>query len=92
MLLCFGAAWPFSIYRSYKSRSTKGKSLVFLIILLAGYVAGIINKLVNYADIVIVFYCINLIMVLIDMGLYIRNYFITRNGECECEPQGTRIV
>ncbi len=86
MLLCFGAAWPFSIYRSYKSRTTRGKSIVFLVILLAGYVAGIINKLLNTPDAVIVFYCINLVMVCIDTSLYVRNYFIVKSGECECEP------
>ncbi|MDK2903673.1 MAG: hypothetical protein PWQ93_1592, partial [Clostridiales bacterium] len=41
MLLCFGAAWPFSIYKSYKSRSTAGKSLVFSLLLLIGYISGI---------------------------------------------------
>ena len=25
MLICFGAAWPFSIYKSLKSKSTKEK-------------------------------------------------------------------
>jgi len=31
MLLCFGAAWPFSIYKSYKSKSIMGK--VYLLIM-----------------------------------------------------------
>jgi hypothetical protein len=40
MLVCFGAAWPASIYRSWTSRTVAGKSLVFLIIVFAGYIAG----------------------------------------------------
>jgi len=38
MLLCFGAAWPFSIYKSYKSKSVDGKSPYFLVILILGYI------------------------------------------------------
>lgn len=53
MLLCFGAAWPFSIARSVKSKSTHGKSLVFLLILIAGYISGIINKILYSNDIVL---------------------------------------
>jgi hypothetical protein len=37
MRVCFGAAWPFSIYKSYKSRINKGKSLGFLIVVIIGY-------------------------------------------------------
>ena len=36
MLVCFGAAWPFSIYRSYKSRENSGKSIAFLIVVFIG--------------------------------------------------------
>ena len=74
MLLCFGAAWPASIYRSYKSRSTKGKSVVFLWILIAGYTAGILNKVLFFPnDPVVFFYALNFIMVSIDTALYFRN-------------------
>jgi hypothetical protein len=73
MLVCFGAAWPFSIYRSWHSRSTAGKSAAFLLIVWFGYVAGIIHKLVYSYNIVIIFYIINLFMVSADIALYIRN-------------------
>jgi len=36
MLICFGAAWPFSIVRSRKARTTAEKSWIFLWIVLAG--------------------------------------------------------
>lgn len=73
MLLCFGFAWPTSIYKSYKARSNKGKSLQFLIIIFVGYISGILHKLFYAYDFVIFLYAINLIMVGIDLCLYVRN-------------------
>lgn len=70
MLLCFGAAWPVSIIKALKTKSTNGKSVVFLFIVLFGYISGILHKLIFSLDIVIVFYIINLIMVSIDTALY----------------------
>ena len=29
MLVCFGLSWPFNIAKSWKSRTAKGKSLIF---------------------------------------------------------------
>ncbi len=73
MLLCFGAAWPFSIYKSYKSRSVEGKSLLFLLVVFIGYWSGILHKIFYNYDSVIYLYILNLIMVGIDILLYIRN-------------------
>ena len=73
MLLCFGAAWPFSIYRSYKSRAVAGKSGIFLGIVLAGYVAGIFHKLLYSMDFVIWLYAVNAGMVAVDIALFLRN-------------------
>lgn len=73
MLLCFGAAWPASIYKSYTARSAKGKSILFLAIILVGYFNGIINKLINSPDYVMFLYILNCIMVSTDIMLYFRN-------------------
>lgn len=73
MLLCFGAAWPLSIRRSYKSRTTNGKSLGFLLVLILGYIAGIANKFIYNYDFVVYLYMLNLTMVSIDACLWIRN-------------------
>jgi len=73
MLLCFGAAWPFSIYRSYKSKSTQGKSFLFMVILVIGYLSGIIHKWFYSFDYVIFLYILNAMMVSVDILLYIRN-------------------
>lgn len=73
MLLSFGAAWPFSIYKSYVSRSVEGKSAFFLLIIILGYVAGILHKLFYQYDPVIYLYILNLLMVSTDFLLYLRN-------------------
>lgn len=84
MVVSFGAAWPASIMKSLKARSAKGKSLSFLIIILFGYLCGIISKIVagklNY---VVAFYIINFIMVGIDTVIYFRNQKIDRDRDCE---------
>jgi hypothetical protein len=75
MLLCFGAAWPFSIAKSWRSRSSKGKSVVFLYIILVGYAAGILNKisLGQHRDPVLALYALNALMVSVDVALFYRN-------------------
>jgi len=73
MLVCFGAAWPFSIYRSATSRSTAGKSVAFLFVVFIGYVAGVLHKLLYRYDYVIFLYALNGCMVLTDIVLYFRN-------------------
>ena len=73
MLLCFGAAWPFSIYKSYVSASNKGKSLWFLLVILIGYIAGALHKFFYNFDGVIYLYILNGFMVAIDILLYLKN-------------------
>lgn len=73
MLICFGAAWPFSIYKSYNSRSTEGKSSIFLTVIIIGYISGIFHKIFYNYDRVIYLYILNLIMVSIDLSLYFYN-------------------
>lgn len=73
MLVCFGAAWPFSIFKSYHSRSNGGKSFTFLTIVLIGYAAGITHKYLHNFDGVTYLYALNALMVMIDMGLFVRN-------------------
>ncbi|MBQ7921844.1 MAG: hypothetical protein IJ325_04600 [Clostridia bacterium] len=74
MLLCFGMSWPISVYKSIRSRSTKGKSVVFIIAIILGYISGIIGKIVNRQfSYVLILYCINLVIVSIDLGLYFIN-------------------
>ena len=80
MLICFGAAWPFSIYQSWKSKSTAGKSVVFLIVVEVGYIAGLIHKSIYNFDPVIYLYALNALMVLVDIALFYRNKPLTVNS------------
>lgn len=73
MLLCFGAAWPFSIYKSYKSKTNNGKSIIFLFVVMTGYLSGILHKLFYSYDPVIFLYALNFIMVGTDAILWFRN-------------------
>ena len=83
MLICFGMAWPFSIYKSWKTREVGSKSLVFLGALLVGYVAGILHKVFFLMDGVIVLYVLNATMVTIDIALYLRNRMYQMSGGFE---------
>jgi len=79
MLICFGLSWPISVYKSFISRSTKGKSLVFLCAIIIGYLSGIAGKIVgNAISYVLILYCLNLAVVSIDLCLYFRNRRIER--------------
>ena len=78
MLACFGLSWPISVYKSIKSKSTQGKSIIFIIAIIIGYISGIIGKIVNnQLTYVLVIYCFNLIVVSIDLTLF----FINRKNE-----------
>lgn len=78
MLICFGLSWPISVYKSIKSKSTQGKSVVFMSAILIGYIAGIIAKIsagtINY---VLVIYLFNFLVVSLDFVIY----FINRKRE-----------
>lgn len=78
MLLCFGAAWPFSIRKSYKSRSNQGKSMLFMAIVEIGYASGIIHKVLYSYDFVLYLYILNFVLVMTDILLYWRNARLAR--------------
>ncbi len=71
MLICFGASWPFALYKTFKTKSTKGKSAKFLILVIIGYLAGVIHKILYSYDFVIWLYVLNMIMVSSDLVMYI---------------------
>lgn len=82
MIATFGASWPLNVLKSYRARTTKGKSLAFLVLIEFGYAVGIINKLfvdhaymANFAHnwYVLFFYVLNFIMIAADLVLYVRN-------------------
>ena len=88
MIVSFGASWPMNVLKSYRARTTKGKSLAFLYLILFGYVAGIASKFVNEAYMaafaqkwyVLFFYVLNFVMVGTDLILYYRNKRIDKEN------------
>jgi lipopolysaccharide export LptBFGC system permease protein LptF len=73
MLICFGLSWPANILKSLRSRSVKGKSVIFLFAVWVGYIAGITHKVLYSCDFVLWIYVLNTLMVSIDIALYFRN-------------------
>lgn len=80
MLLCFGFSWPFSIAKSIRSRSTAGKSILFMVLVEIGYVFGILNKIFNSRDWVLWVYVALFLIVGIDIALYVRNARLERRA------------
>lgn len=74
MVILFGISWPISIFRSFRARTAKGKSLIFLTFIWLGYLFGILSKILgNSVSYVFVFYIINICMVSLDIAIYFRN-------------------
>ena len=78
MLICFGCSWPISVINNIKAHSAKNMSIGFILLILAGYVAGITAKLLthNYSFVLIV-YVLNLIIV----GANVVVYFINKRQD-----------
>ena len=89
MIVSFGFSWPANVLKSYKARTTKGKSLPFLLLIFFGYIAGIASKFMNEAYMasfsekwyVLFFYFLNITMVGLDLIMYIRNRKLDKKRE-----------
>ena len=83
MIIMFGISWPFNLLKSIKSKSTKGKSLLFLFLIDLGYIAGITSKIVSTTFVwatdwwIFMIYVINFTFVSADLVVY----FINKNQE-----------
>ena len=74
MIICFGVSWPFNIAKSWKAKTARGKSLLFEVCILVGYICGIAGKFITgNVTYVLVAYVINVVMVTIDILLTLRN-------------------
>lgn len=82
MLVCLGVSWPFNIAKSLRSRTAKGKSVIYEILVVVGYLFGLTAKFIlgdmNY---VVVFYIIDILMVATDLGLTLRNRRLDRERD-----------
>ena len=74
MLVCFGFSWPLNVIKAYKARTTKGTSLPFILLIVAGYIAGITAKVItDQINYVLIAYIVNLAIVSLNIVIYFRN-------------------
>lgn len=79
MLICFGASWPINLAKNIRARSAKGMSLQFILLIIAGYVAGITAKFLTHRiNYVLVVYFFNLIVVTCNLFVYFYNLKLDR--------------
>ena len=74
MLVCFGFSWPLNVMKAFKAKTAKGTSLPFILLIVAGYIAGITAKLItNQINYVLIAYIVNLTIVSLNIVIYFRN-------------------
>lgn len=88
MLLAFGVSWPFNISKSWRSRTAKGKSLGFELIIVFGYCVGVLGKFITFRRTGVLpystwFYLADIAMVVIDIVLYFRNRALDKAAETQ---------
>lgn len=71
MLACFGISWPISVAKALRTKIVTGKSPIFLLLVIIGYAAGVIHKVLHKNDWVIWLYVFNGVMVSLDLVLYL---------------------
>ena len=74
MLVCFGISWPISVIKSIRSRSASGKSILFTVVIIIGYLFGIANKIYsNTITYVFWLYIFNILVVTTDLIVSLIN-------------------
>ena len=82
MIVSFGISWPVNVSKAIRSRSTKGKSIMFDYFILAGYICGLISKFMTHTfNLAFYFYFPNIIMVVTDIAVYYRNRRLEADAE-----------
>lgn len=78
MLFAFGFSWPFAICRTWRAgrsgAGVAGKSLGFMLIVLCGYVGGILARLLDdnpSNDWLVFVYLADMALVSTDLSLYL---------------------
>ena len=86
MLVAFGFSCPFNIVKSWRSRTAKGKSVLFEFVVIFGYLVGLLGKCITFSRTGVLpwatwFYIADIAMVLIDVILYFRNTALDRKQD-----------
>ena len=83
MIFCFGASWPFALYKTFKTKSAGGKSRAFHVLVLLGYICGILHKIFFHMDIVFWMYVAWFVLIAADFTLVLS--YRRRNGKINNE-------
>ena len=82
MLICFGLSWPFNIAKSLRSRTAKGKSVAFEVLIITGYLCGLVGKFIlGDLSYVVLLYIADILMVATDLVLTLRNRRLDRERD-----------
>lgn len=82
MLVCFGFSWPINLIKNVRAHSAKGMSLQFILLIIAGYVAGITSKLITHRiNYVLAVYFFNLAVVSCNLIVYFHNRRLDARAE-----------
>ena len=74
MLICFGCSLPVSVIRNIRARTAKSMSLGFILLIIAGYIAGIAAKVYSGSfTYVLAVYIFNLLAVFANLVVYFVN-------------------
>ena len=100
MLICFSIAWLVSLVKSWRSKSAKGKSILFLLLVFAAYTFGMIRKVLQYKEsqaagtaLDLLFYLawfsygINLLLILADLVVWVRNLVYDKRGDSKARKE-----
>ena len=95
MLVAFGFSWPFNIAKALRSRTSKGKSLQFELVILFGYAIGLVGKFITLQRSGVLpwstwFYIADILMVVIDVILYFRNSALDKKRDGEATEFNSR--
>ena len=101
MLVCFGASWPIDIIHTLRVRRASGKSLLFMGLIILGYLTGIASKFCRGSvssqpiEAVTWLYAFNAVLVAVD--LFISGYYqrLEKQGRLDARaadwPSETKI-
>lgn len=89
MLVCFGISWPMSLIKNIKAHTAKNMSIGFILLIIAGYISGIVAKLCSHTyGYILLVYGVNLVIVTMNLVVYFVNRRYDLNGENDNEIEG----
>ena len=82
MMICFGLSWPMALVKNIRAKSAKGMSLPFILLIISGYVAGTVAKIISdNITYVLIVYLLNLTIVTMNLMVYFYNRRLDKKNE-----------